>query len=137
MPQDPLQAILLQQEIAKKSWANPANRPPRDTSALINRRHEAPAEANLMQRIAIEDLLGVFQPQSNVDPDRGYGLPMNPKTGALQVITDPKALMRDVEEHPELYQPENDDPDEDAADNTDQDPNETLLRLFLSRKMQQ
>lgn len=121
MPQDdPLKA-----ELIKRSWADPANRPPRDTSALINRAHEDPDNARLMQRMLIEQLIKSFQPQSTLAPDGGFT--KNPD-GSLRVITDPMALMRDTQEHPELYPPENDD-DPDAVDNQDEDEEDRARRL--------
>lgn len=132
--QDPLQTELLQRELAAKSWANPANRPPRDTSALINRQHKFPDEARAMQRFAIEDVTKVQQPRFNIAPDGG--LPTN-LDGSLNVVTDPQALINHILEHPEFYQDDIDDlqdnPDEDAEDNADQDPEESLMRQLLNR----
>lgn len=127
----------LTDELLKRSWANPANRPPRDPTDWKLTRPETNGSNGtpLSQRVTIEDMLGFPQPDWNVD-ESNQGLMPNGQ-GGLNVVTDPKAILYDLRAHPELY-PSLEEllqeaPDEDADDNKDESPEEKIARLMMRK----
>jgi hypothetical protein len=121
-------------ELLKRSWANPANRPPRDPTEWKSN-SAWPHGGPLSQRMSIEEQLGYPQPDWNIDPDN-QGLMPNGQ-GGLSLANDPKATLYDIRAHPELY-PSLEEllqeaPDEDAQDNADESPEEKIARLMMRK----
>lgn len=140
----------LQSELLKRSWAIPANRPPRDTWRPPKNTLEDELNAPFHQRQAVEDTVGVLQPSWNIGLDGGL---LQASDGSRSVVTDPlavidspsspehmeqMAILRYVLQNPKQF-PRGQadiqdvldaaDEDSDAEDNADQDPEEMIARL--------